>query len=338
MTFELLPLEERHSNAPKLVSIVIPVFRNAESLRQLYEELITVASNRFPTCALEIVFVDDGSPDDSWEVICALREADPNRVSAHRLTRNFGQLSALFAGYRLARGDAVVSISADLQDPTELIGDMVERWIGGDAIVIANRTGRTDGKVASATSRFAYWYARRWTPTIPVGGFDYWLMDRRAIDLLLQFKGRFRFLQADILWLGLPTSFIPYIRRERPYGKSASSIVKRLNIFTDLVIDTSYGPIRLMSRVGFVVALLGFAWLIAIVVTYFNGGAPFNGWAPIMVTTLLLGGLIMIMLGIIGEYLWRIYDQVRERPMHVVLSSVFAKDTQQRESPAAEEK
>jgi len=327
MTSELVVPEGRQPEESKLVSVVIPVFRNAESLRQLYTELVDVAAARFPACGLEIAFIDDGSDDDSWSVICSLRQADPQRVSAHRLSRNFGQVSAMIAGYRLARGDAVVSISADLQDPTELIGDMVDRWLAGDDIVIANRAGRTDGKIAATTSRFAYWYAQRSTPTIPDGGFDYFLMDRRAIDLLLQFKGRFRFLQGDLLWLGLPTSFIPYVRRERPYGKSASSMMKRLSYFTDLVIDSSYGPIKAMSRLGFVVAFIGFAWLFAVVIDWFAGGTPFAGWAPIMVALLLLGGFIMIMLGVIGEYLWRIYDQVRERPMHVVLTSDFAQDT-----------
>jgi dolichol-phosphate mannosyltransferase len=337
MTSELAVPEVRRLDAPKLVSVVIPVFRNAESLKELYKELTDVAVERFPTCGLEIVFVDDGSDDDSWAVISSLREADPKRVSAHRLTRNFGQLSAMVAGYRLARGDAVISISADLQDPTALIGDMVERWLAGDEIVIAHRAARTDGRIAATTSRFAYWYARKWTPSIPEGGFDYFLMNRRALDLVLQFKGRFRFLQGDLLWLGLPTSFIPYVRRERPYGKSGRTMMKRLNAFTDLVIDSSYGPIKAMSRLGFVVAILGFAWLVTIVIKYFIGGTPFNGWAPIMVTILLLGGFIMIMLGIVGEYLWRIHDQVRERPMHVVLESEFAEDTRVSESPVKQD-
>lgn len=324
MTSEPVASENPQPDVPKLVSVVVPVYRNAKSLPQLYTELIDVAASRFPTCDLEIVFVDDGSDDDSWAVICALHEKDPARISAHRLSRNFGQLSAMVAGYRLARGDAVVSISADLQDPTELIGDMVDRWLAGDDIVIANRAGRSDGSIAATTSRIAYWYARRYTPAIPEGGFDYFLMDRRAIDLLLQFKGRFRFLQGDLLWLGLPTSFIPYVRRERPHGKSGYSLVKRLSNFTDLVIDSSYGPIKAMSRLGFFVAFLGFVYLLTIVINWMAGGSPFTGWAPIMVTLLLLLGFMMMMLGVIGEYLWRIHDQVRERPMHVVLTSEFA--------------
>src|SRR5262249_10255026 len=128
MMTDLEGLREDTAENRKLVSVVVPVFRNAESLRQLYTELVGVASS-FSARDLEIVFVDDGSDDDSWEVITSLRAADPERVSAHRLSRNFGQLSAMVAGYRLARGDAVVSISADLQDPTELIGEMVARWL-----------------------------------------------------------------------------------------------------------------------------------------------------------------------------------------------------------------
>ena len=328
MTSELVVPEGWQPGVQKLLSVVIPVFRNAESLRQLYAELVAVAADRFPRCRLEIVFVDDGSDDDSWAVICALREADPEQVSAHRLSRNFGQLSAMVAGYRLARGDAVVSISADLQDPTELIGDMVDRWLAGDDIVIANRAGRSDGSFSATTSRLAYWYARRSTPAIPEGGFDYFLMSRRGIDLLLQFKGRFRFLQGDILWLGLPTSFIPYVRRERPHGKSGYSFAKRLGNFADLVIDSSYGPIKATSRTGFLVAILGFIYLLTIVGDWIAGGAPFRGWAPIMVTLLIVSGFMMMILGVIGEYVWRIYDQVRERPMHVVLTSEFAHVTE----------
>lgn len=308
----------------KLVSVVLPVFRNAESLAQMHAEITQVAEERFPECDLEIVFVDDGSDDESWEVICSLRRADPERVSAHRLSRNFGQLSAMVAGYRLARGDAVVSISADLQDPTDLIGDMVQRWLAGDDIVIANRAGRSDGRMSATTSRLAYAYARRSTPAIPEGGFDYFLMSRRTVNLLLQFKGRFRFLQGDLLWLGLPTSFIPYVRKERPHGRSGYSFGKRFSNFTDLIIDSSYGPIKTMSRVGFIAAVVGFVYLVTIVIVAFAGGAPFEGWAPIMVTILILNGSMMIMLGIVGEYLWRIHDQIRERPMHIVLTSEYA--------------
>lgn len=317
-------VEEGFADRPRVVSIVVPVYCNRESLGQLHEEILEVSSSKFPNVDLEIVYIDDGSRDDSWSEIQRLRREYPELVSAHKLTRNFGQLSALYAGYGVARGDAIVTISADLQDPTEVIGDMVNRWLSGDDIVIANRADRLDGVLSKTTSRLAYAYARKSTPGIPQGGFDFFLMSRRAVDLLLTFKGRFRFLQGDLLWLGFPTSFIPYIRKERPYGKSGYTWSRRLANFTDLVIDSSYGPIKAMSRVGFFAALLGVFYLISILITWLTGGAPFNGWAPIMVVILVTNGFVMMMLGLVGEYLWRIHDQIRERPMHVFLESHFS--------------
>jgi dolichol-phosphate mannosyltransferase len=306
-----------------LVSIVVAVFRNSESLYQLHSEIASVASTSFPDLKYEIVFVDDGSDDSSWEVISELRRIDPSHISAHRLTRNFGQLSAMVAGFKLAQGDAVVSISADLQDPTELIGQMVQRWMAGDDVVIANRAARSDNYLSAITSRLAYSYAKKVVRGIPEGGFDYFLMSRRVIDEVLRFQGRFRFIQGDLLWLGFPTSYIPYSRSSRPFGKSGYSWRKRLNNFTDVVIDSSYGPIKVISRFGFLAAALGLIYSLDIISAWLGGTTPFEGWAPIMVVLLLTSGLILIMLGIIGAYIWRIYDQIRERPMSVVLDSKF---------------
>jgi glycosyltransferase involved in cell wall biosynthesis len=307
--------------SPLMVSVVVAVFRNAESLSQLYKEIISVASSRFPQLELEIVFVDDGSDDNSWNVISELRSKDRRHVSAHRLTRNFGQLSAMISGFGLAQGDAVVSISADLQDPTVLIGDMVDRWLSGDDVVIANRLERNDGHFAALTSRVAYAYARRVVKGIPKGGFDYFLMSKRVLTQILKFQGRFRFIQGDLLWLGFPTSFIPYSRAKRLHGKSGYSFRRRLSYFVDLVIDSSYGPIKFMSRIGLLSALLGLTYAIVIVSAWFNQATPFDGWAPIMVVLLITSGLILVTLGTIGAYIWRIYDQLRVRPMSVLLES-----------------
>jgi dolichol-phosphate mannosyltransferase len=320
-------LQNPKDASPKiLLSIVVAVYRNSESLSQLYTEVCSLASTSFPSIDYEIVFVDDGSDDDSWQVIQELKRIDPSHISAHRLTRNFGQLSAMVAGFALAQGDALVSVSADLQDPTEIIGEMVERWLSGDDVVIANRVGRSDNRLSAITSSLAYGYARRVVRGIPQGGFDYFLMSRRVIDEVLKFKGRFRFIQGDLLWLGFPTSFIPYSRSQRPFGKSGYSWRKRLNNFTDVVIDSSYGPIKVMSRFGFFAAALGVIYALDITVAWFGGATPFEGWAPIMVVLLLTSGLILIMLGMIGAYIWRIYDQIRERPMSVVMDSSFPED------------
>jgi dolichol-phosphate mannosyltransferase len=314
---------ETNKNKPPLVSVVVPVFRNADSLVQLYDEVTAVASRRFPQLQLEIVFVDDGSDDNSWDVISEIKRKDPSHISSHRLTRNFGQVSAMVSGFGLARGDAVVSISADLQDPTELIGDMVDRWLAGDDVVIANRLERSDGRIASLTSRIAYAYARRVVKGIPKGGFDYFLMSRRVLIQILNFQGRFRFIQGDLLWLGFPTSFIPYSRAKRKHGKSGYSFRRRLSYFVDLIIDSSYGPIKLMSRIGVLSALLGLIYAIVIVFAWFDKATPFDGWAPLMVVLLITSGLILITLGTIGAYIWRIYDQLRVRPMSVLMESSF---------------
>jgi dolichol-phosphate mannosyltransferase len=227
----------------------------------------------------------------------------------------------MISGFGLAQGDAVVSISADLQDPTVLIGEMVDRWLSGDDVVIANRMERNDGHFAALTSRVAYAYARRVVKGIPKGGFDYFLMSKRVLTQILRFQGRFRFIQGDLLWLGFPTSFIPYSRAKRLHGKSGYSFRRRLSYFVDLVIDSSYGPIKFMSRIGLLSALLGLSYAIVIVFAWFNKATPFDGWAPIMVVLLISSGLILITLGTIGAYIWRIYDQLRVRPMSVLLES-----------------
>ena len=323
MTLSKTHPPDQSNKVTHMVSVVVAVFRNADSLVQLYNEITTIASTRFPKLELEIVFVDDGSDDKSWDVISEIKSKDPSHISSHRLTRNFGQLSAMVAGFGLARGDAVISISADLQEPTELIGDMVDRWLSGHDVVIANRSERSDGRFASLTSRIAYAYARRVVRGIPKGGFDYFLMSRRVLVQILNFQGRFRFIQGDLLWLGFPTSFIPYSRAKRKHGKSGYSFRRRLSYFVDLVIDSSYGPIKFMSRIGVLSAFLGLSYAIVIVFAWLNQATPFDGWAPIMVVLLITSGLILITLGTIGAYIWRIYDQLRLRPMSVILDSSF---------------
>jgi len=143
-------------------------------------------------------------------------------------------------------------------------------------------------------------------------------MSRRALDILLSFPSRHRFLQGDILWLGLPMSFIPYARRARPHGRSTWNFSRKFKYFTDLLLDSSFVPIQLMSRLGFLIAFLGILYAVVIVFARLANETPWPGWAPIMVTLLIVGGLIMVMLGVIGEYLWRIYDDIKGRPRYVV--------------------
>jgi glycosyltransferase involved in cell wall biosynthesis len=302
----------------KLLSVVIPVYNNEPSLEQLCANLLEMHAPLAAECDLEVIMVNDGSADRSWEKIVELQARHPGVLTGVKLSRNFGQLAATLAGYGQSRGDAVVTISADLQDPTSLIPEMYKRWREGMDIVIAHRSDREDAWSASFASRLAYAVARAANPRMPKGGFDFQLMSRRALDTIMTFTGRHRFFQGDLLWMGYPTAFIPYVRLERPHGKSTWTLSRKLKYFIDLVVDSSYLPIRAMSALGFLVAILGLAYAALIVYSWTVHATPFEGWAPIMVITLVIGGMIMMMLGILGEYLWRLYDDVRAKPLYIV--------------------
>ena len=299
------------------ISFVVAVYHNEGALSKMHEKIQSVFANELAHQEYEIVFVDDGSKDGSLREILSLREQDP-RVKVITFTRNFGQMAAMLAGFKEATGDAVINISADLQDPVELIPQMVEKWQGGAETVICYRTDRADTLVAKLFSRLAYGVLRMSLPQIPPGGFDFVLMDRKVMDEFNAIDVRHRFFQGDLLWTGYRTSFIPYVRLQRTIGKSQYNFGKKLKNFLDAVLDASYLPIRLMSLIGLITFALGVAYSTSIAFSWFRGETPFSGWAPIMIVILLVGGLIMLMLGVIGEYIWRINEEVRKRPNYII--------------------
>jgi len=299
------------------VSFVVAVYHNEGALSITHEKIQSVFANQLQDHEYEIVFVDDGSKDGSLKEILSLRERDPH-IKVITFTRNFGQMAAMLAGFKEATGDAVINISADLQDPVELIPQMVERWRGGSEIVICYRTDRSDSFLSKLISRLAYGVLRISLPQIPPGGFDFVLMDRKVMDVFNSVDVRHRFFQGDLLWTGYHTSFIPYARLKRTIGKSQYNLAKKLKNFLDAVLDASYLPIRFISLVGLMSSALGVLYSIDIAFSWFRGETPFSGWAPIMIAILLVGGLIMVMLGVIGEYVWRINEEVRKRPNYLV--------------------
>ena len=301
----------------KKISFVVAVYRNAGAITKTYQKIKGVFAQDLLDYDYEFVFVDDGSDDGSLEEILALREHD-DRVKAITFTRNFGQMAAMLAGLTHASGDAAINISADLQDPAELIPQMVSKWVTGSEIVVCYRTDRSDTLAAKLFSRFAYGALRLSIPQIPPGGFDFVLMDRAVLDEFNSIDVRNRFFQGDLLWTGYRTEFIPYVRLKRTIGKSQYNIRKKLKNFLDAFLDASYLPIRFISLVGFVTAALGVLYSITIVASWMLHSTPFSGWAPLMIAVLVVGGLIMVMLGIIGEYIWRIYDEVRKKPNYVI--------------------
>jgi len=299
------------------ISFVVAVYHNESAITKTYEKIASAFAGGLSDYEYEIVFVDDGSRDGSLQEILSLKTRDP-RVKAISFTRNFGQMAAMLAGFKEAGGDAMINISADLQDPVELIPQLVQRWREGAEIVIAYRTDRADTFSAKLFSRLAYGMLRLSIPQIPPGGFDFVLMDRKALDQFNAIDVRNRFFQGDLLWTGYRTSFIPYVRRKRTIGKSQYNFAKRLKNFLDALLDASYLPIRFISLVGLVTSLLGLIYSVSIIYVWLRGETPFQGWAPLMIVILLVGGMIMIMLGVIGEYVWRIYDELRGKPNYII--------------------
>jgi len=304
-------------SARKTISFVIPVFRNESALRVTHQRIMGVLASDLAAYDNEFVFVDDGSDDNSLNELLEIRTRDP-RVRIVSFTRNFGQMAAIQAGLKAARGDLVLHLSADLQDPVELIPRMVREHEHGAEVAICYRANRADKLSARITSRLFYSIVRLSFPQLPAGGFDYVLMDRKVVDAFNHLEVRNRFFQGDILWLGYRTTFIPYTREKRTIGRSQYTFAKRLKNSLDAILDSSYLPIRFISLVGIVTALVGFAYAANIAYWRLTHSTPFPGWAPIMIVILIIGGLLMVMLGLIGEYVWRIYDEVKGKPNYVI--------------------
>jgi dolichol-phosphate mannosyltransferase len=301
----------------KRISFVIPVYRNERAVTLTYRQIRQVLAADLSTYTYEIVFVDDGSDDGSLQELLQIRDGDEN-VRVVSFTRNFGQMPAILAGFKQAIGDLVIQLSADLQDPIALVPQMVAEYERGSEVVACHREHREDGVSRRLTSRVLYGILRLTFPQIPSGGFDYILLDRKVVDAFNAVEVRNRFFQGDILWFGYKTTFIPYTRGKRPIGRSQYTFAKRLKNSLDAILDSSYLPIRFISLVGVLTAFAGFLYAVDIVYGRLRHDIPFTGWAPIMILLLVIGGVLMLMLGIIGEYVWRIYDEVRGKPNYIV--------------------
>lgn len=309
----------------KTISFVIPVYRNERAISLTYEKIRGALARELSGYDYELLFVDDGSDDGSLAELLRLREGD-SRVRIISFTRNFGQMAAILAGLDRAAGDVVLHLSADLQDPVELIPRMVRDYEAGSELVIAHRAERQDNWTARVTSRLFYGIIRLSIPQLPAGGFDYVLMSRRVVDSFNRIDVRNRFFQGDLLWLGYKTTFIPYARAKRTIGRSQYTFSKRLKNSLDAILDSSYLPIRFISAMGALVALGGFLYAVDIAYWRLTHGLAFPGQAPIMILILVIGGVLMLMLGIVGEYVWRIYDEVKRKPNYIV-REVFGLDT-----------
>jgi polyisoprenyl-phosphate glycosyltransferase len=303
-------------------SLIIPVYFNEGCLIPLTASIMQEVVSRNPEWTCEIIFIDDGSRDKSLDELLEIRALYPNIVKIIKFSRNFGQNSALIAGLSHASGKCVVVTSADGQDPPDLINDMLKAYFEEDfEIAICTRKSRDGSVFRAITSRIAYTIIKKLTfPNMPVGGFDYVLLGSHALEVYLRNIDSNSFFQGLILWSGFKTKFIKYHRRERISGKSGYTFSKMLFNLIDAILAYSYFPIRVMSFTGIVFSIFGFLYAINIILTKIFYDVPIQGWAPIMVVLLVTGGVQILMLGIIGEYIWRILSQVRNRDLFVVES------------------
>lgn len=298
-------------------SVVVPIYFNELNIPFTIPKLQSLQV-LLPDCELEFVFVDDGSKDDSLKLLLKAKELDP-RIKVIKLSRNFGSMAAIQAGLEHVTGDCVGIISADLQDPPELFQTMIGQWKEGKKVVLATRSHREESFSQRAFSNSYYFLLEKFAlKDYPKGGFDFVLIDRQVVFEILDIKEKNTNIMSLIYWLGHDRELIPYTRQERKLGKSRWTLSKKVKLFVDSFVSFSYMPIRVMSLIGMITALISFFYGIFVIVCTLFGLIELQGWTTIIALITFLLGIIMTMLGIIGEYLWRILDESRKRPSYIV--------------------
>lgn len=298
------------------ISIVVPVYYNSDTLMLLYEDMKAKILKKLGD--YEIVFVDDGSGDNSWEIMNQIREMDEN-VQCVKLSRNFGEHAALLAGLSVCTGDCAVTKQADLQEDSEIILEMYDSWKKGNKVVLAVRSDRDEGAVKKFFANLYYVIVRKFINNrMPAGGCDCYLLDRQVIKVLELLDEKNSSLTLQVLWAGFKTDHIYFHRKDREIGKSRWTLGKKIKLVMDSMMSFSYFPIRLMSSVGVIFCIVAVLMAIEVIIEKFTVGTPILGWASIMCVLLVSSGLIMLMLGMLGEYIWRALDASRNRPPYLI--------------------
>jgi polyisoprenyl-phosphate glycosyltransferase len=298
----------------ELLSVVAPVYNEEETL----EEFHTRVSRALEDLPFELVLVDDGSTDGTYEILTRLAAQDP-RVRVVRLSRNFGHQNALTAGLDYATGSPVVMLDADLQDPPELIPTMLDEWREGCDVVYAVREHRDGESWFKLTT--AKWFYKLFGKLTQVGlannSGDFRLLDRRPLDALRSMRERSRFLRGMTVWVGYRQSAVTYQRDPRYAGKTKYTLPKMLRFSVDAILSFSHRPLQLATLLGFAISTLAFL-AIPVVITLRLLHSYLPGFGTVTIVILLLGGIQLIAIGIIGEYVGRIYDEVKGRPLYLV--------------------
>lgn len=311
----------------KKVSLVVPVLNEQESIGLFLERVLPVveaASERISEpLTVEVVFVDDGSRDETAAIISAFALRD-KRVKLVSLSRNFGKEAALSAGLKYASGDAVIPMDVDLQDPPEVVPEMISKWEAGAKVVEGVRIDRSSDTLLKrlTAGRFYDFFNRLADHPIPANVGDFRLMDREVVDVLLTLGERTRFNKSLFSWVGFSRDEVAFARERRAKGTSKWQYWKLWNFALDGIVSSSTVPLRVWTYVGTAIGSLAIAYAGLILVAKLVGSVDVPGYASLMVTVLLLGALNLISLGILGEYIGRISTEVRGRPLYIVERTV----------------
>lgn len=299
------------------LSIVVPVYYNEENLRPLYEDLKEKVLTKLDI-AYEIVFVNDGSKDGSYAVMQELAAKDSN-IKLVNLSRNFGEHLATLAGMAECTGTVAVRKAADLQEPSEMILEMLQKYREGAKVVLAVRKDRDEPFSQKMFSKIYCWMMRKVAlANMPKGGFDTFMISRQVIDILVQIGEKNAPLTEQVLWSGFESEKVYYVRQKRTIGKSGWTLAKKIKLLIDSLISFSYFPIRCVSVVGMVSILGSVIGAIVVLIRHFMGIITVEGYTTIVLLILLAFGIVMLTLGVMGEYIWRILDEVRNRPPYIV--------------------
>ena len=298
------------------LSIIVPVYWNSDTLMLLYQDMKEKILHKLEE--YEIVFVDDGSGDNSWEIMNQIRGMDEN-VRLVRLSRNFGEHAAILAGLSVCTGDCAVTKQADLQEDSELILQLYEKWKEGNKVVLAVRAERDEGAVKKFFANLYYTLMRKLVvKDMPKGGFDCYLLDRQVIEVLLMLDEKNSALTLQVLWVGFKSDRVYFHRKNREIGKSRWTLSKKVKLVVDSMMSFSYFPVRFMSFLGSAYAIAAVVWGIVLVAQKLSGVEDMPGWTSLMVLMLFSFGVVMVMLGLLGEYIWRALDASRNRPPFLI--------------------
>lgn len=262
--------------------------------------------------------VNDGSKDKSYAVMKELAETDP-RIKIYSLSRNFGSHAAILCGLCKCSGDCAVVKAADLQEPTEMILEMVDSWRKGNNVVLAVRENRQEGEGQKLFANLYYWLVKKVAlPEMPKGGFDVYLLDKKVIKVLLQLDEKNSALTGQILWSGFKTDKIYYTRLQREIGESRWTIRKKIKLVTDTLFSFSILPVTIVSIMGTLFCLGAAIWAVLVLTFKLLGLIDVSGWTTLFIFNLFSFGIIMLTLGILGGYLWRAFDASRNRPPYII--------------------